>query len=42
MLTITENHMEQFNRELLDFYNSGNSDSLKDYMYQYAIQGIEF
>lgn len=42
MLTITENHMEQFNRELLDFYNSGNSDSLKDYMYRYAIQGIEF
>lgn len=42
MLTITENHMAQFNQELLDFYNSGDADSLKDYMYTHAIQGIEF
>ena len=40
MLTITDKHMEQFNKLLLDFYNSGNSEELKIFLYENAIQGI--
>ena len=39
-LTITDRHMEQFNTLLLDYYNSGNSEALTDFLYENAIQGI--
>ena len=39
-LTITDRHMEQFNTLLLDYYNSGNSENLTDFLYENAIQGI--
>lgn len=39
-LTITDKHMEQFNTLLLDYYNTGESEALKDFLYEYAIQGI--
>ena len=40
ILTITDKHMEEFNGLLLDWYNSGDSDNLKDFLYENAIQGI--
>ena len=40
ILTITDKHMERFNELLLDYYNSGNSDTLKAFLYENAIQGM--
>lgn len=40
MLTITDQHMEQFNVALLNFYNTGAAEPLMDFMYQHAVQGI--
>lgn len=40
ILTINDKHMEQFNVLLLDYYNAGKSDSLKSFLYEKAIQGI--
>ncbi len=42
ILTITDKHMEVFNALLLDFYNTGDSRKLKEFLYDHAIQGIEF
>ena len=42
MLTVKESHMEQFNIHLLNYYNNGNSEPLTDFMYENAIQGIDF
>lgn len=39
-LTITDRHMEQFNTLLLDYYNTGDSEKLKDFLYANTIQGI--
>lgn len=41
VLTITDKHMEQFNGLLLDYYNTGNSENLKIFLYDNAIQGID-
>lgn len=41
MLTITEKHMEEFNGALLEYYNTGEAEPLKMFLYQNAIQGIE-
>lgn len=41
MLTITETHMEDFNRLLVGYYNTGKSAALMDFLYENAIQGIE-
>ncbi len=40
ILTISDKHMEQFNVLLLDYYNTGEADALKDFMYENAIQGM--
>lgn len=40
ILTVTDRHMEQFNALLLDYYNTGESDKLKVFLYENAIQGI--
>lgn len=40
ILTITDSYMEQFNIRLLDYYNTGESEPLKQFMYENAIQGI--
>jgi len=40
ILTITDNHMEQFNELLLDFYNTGDSAALKEFLYNNAIHGM--
>ena len=39
-LTITDRHMEQFNALLVEYYNTGNSEALKDFLYENTIQGI--
>ena len=41
MLTINEKHMEQFNVLLLNFYNTGEPEELKQFLYDTAIQGID-
>lgn len=41
ILTITDRHMEAFNVELLNFYNTGEADALKRFLYDHAIQGLE-
>lgn len=41
MLTVHEKNMEQFNGHLLDFYNTGDSEPLKAFLYENAIQGIK-
>lgn len=38
-LTITDRHMETFNGLLLDYYNTGASETLKDFLYENCIQG---
>ena len=40
ILTITDKHMEQFNTLLLDYYDAGEKEALKDFLYENAIQGI--
>ncbi|MEE1074730.1 MAG: death-on-curing protein [Acutalibacteraceae bacterium] len=40
MLTIKENNMQQFNELLVDFYNTGNPDKVKEFLYNNAIEGI--
>ena len=39
-LTITDKHMEQFNTLLVEYYNTGDSEALKDFLYENTIQGI--
>lgn len=39
-LTITDRHMEQFNTLLTEYYNTGSSEEMKDFLYANAIQGI--
>lgn len=40
VLTILDKHMEQFNSLLLDYYNTGNREALKVFLYENAIQGM--
>lgn len=40
VLTVTDKNMEQFNELLLDYYNTGESKSLKAFLYDNAIQGM--
>lgn len=42
ILTVRDSMMEQFNTCLLDYYNSGEPEQLMDFLYENAIQGIEF
>ena len=41
MLTITDKHMEQFNSLLVRYYDTGDGEALKAFLYDQAIQGIE-
>ena len=41
ILTITDQHMEAFNIALLTFYNSGEAEPLKQFLYDHAINGID-
>lgn len=39
-LTVTDKYMEQFNTLLVEYYNTGNSEALTDFLYENAIEGI--
>lgn len=41
VITITDEHMERFNVLLLDYYNTGEAEPLKQFLYEHAITGIE-
>ena len=41
ILTITDRHMERFNTLLLGYYDTGEGEELKRYLYENAIFGIE-
>lgn len=40
MLTIQERDMEAFNTFLVSYYNTGEAEALKAYLYDHAIQGL--
>ena len=40
ILTITDKYMEKFNEVLLDWYSTGNSNNLIEFLYSNCIQGI--
>ena len=41
IMTITDKYMEQFNTLLLDYYNTGFPETLKQFLYNNAIQGMK-
>ncbi len=41
IMTITDKHMEQFNVHLLHYYDTGNGEPLKRFIYDNCIQGID-
>ena len=41
ILTIQDHDMEKFNKLLLEMYNTGKREDLKDFLYSNAIQGME-
>ena len=41
ILTITDQHMEAFNVALLNYYNTGEAEPLKIFLYNNAIQGLD-
>lgn len=41
ILTITDKAMEQFNTVLLNFYNTGEAEPLKQFLYENAIIGLD-
>ena len=41
IMTITDKYMEQFNTLLLNYYNTGESEELKQFLYENAIQGMK-
>jgi len=41
ILTVTDKHMEEFNALLLDYYNTGKAEALKQFLYDNAIQGLD-
>ena len=38
IMTITDKYMEHFNSLLLNYYNSGETEELKQFLYENAIQ----
>lgn len=42
LLTIAEEHMENFNILLTEYYNTGKKGKIKDFLYEYAIDGIQY
>ncbi len=41
IMTITDKHMERFNEQLLHYYDTGNGEPLKQFIYDNCIQGID-
>ncbi len=42
MLTITDKYMAEFNTLLIDYYDTGKGETLKTFLYETSICGIEF
>lgn len=42
MLTITEKYMARFNELLVEYYNTNEMNQIKEFLYKYAIIGIDF
>lgn len=42
MLTITEKYMARFNELLVEYYNTNEINQIKEFLYKYAIIGIDF
>lgn len=42
IMTITDKYMEEFNTNLVEYYNTGHYVKLQQFLYTYAIQGIKF
>lgn len=40
IMTITDKYMERFNERLLGYYNTGEAEKLKQFLYENAIHGI--
>lgn len=40
MFTITDKHMERFVDLLLNYYDTGAGEEMKEYLYENAIQGM--
>ena len=40
IMTITDKYMDQFNTILLNYYNTGKNEELKQFLYENAIQGM--
>ena len=40
ILTITDEHMEEFNKQLLAYYNTNDKTPLKDFLYASSIKGV--
>ena len=40
LLTITDKHMEQFNALLVEYYNTGECEILKQFLYENCILGM--
>ena len=41
IITVTDKYMEQFNPLLLEYYNTGEKERLKQFLYDNAIQGMK-
>lgn len=42
VLTVTDKHMDRFNALLLNFYDTGKAETLKQFLYDNCIQGIMY
>jgi Fic/DOC family. len=42
LLLMTESQLLAFNKKLVDYYNTGNGEELKSFLYVQCIKGIEF
>jgi len=42
IIKVPDEHLEEFNKLLSDFYNTNNNDNIKEFLYQNCIDGIKF
>ena len=42
IIKVPDEHLEEFNRLLSDFYNTNNNENIKEFLYQNCIDGIKF
>lgn len=40
MLTVKESNMQEFNEKLIEYYNTGNPERLKEFLYSKALTGL--